>query len=206
VRLYVPSLVCLLFFAAAPASPVKGAVPTGVATEDDSLPAIARETLAVYFGHSEKRYASLREFADSLPVPPKYRRCAGMFVTLSHNGKTRACWGSVNPQYPDLVKGTVYATGAAIEKEYRFHKVRASEWNTLKPQVTLIKSIEPITSLEGQNPLAYGLLVRAGGRNAILLPGEASDATYQLIQCKVKAGLPTDKPCQMYRVVANVLN
>ncbi|HEY9680263.1 MAG TPA: AMMECR1 domain-containing protein [Oculatellaceae cyanobacterium] len=205
-RSFVPSPVCLFLLAAFSVSPLSAAVPTGVDIETDYLPAIAKETLAVYFGHSEKKYGSLREFADSLPVPPKYRKCAGMFVTLSHNGKTRACWGSVNPQYPDLVKGTVYATVAALEKEYRFHKVRASEWNTLKPQVTLIKSIEPITSLEGQNPLVYGLLVRAGGRNAILLPGETSDATYQLIQCKVKAGLPTNKPCQMYRVVANVLN
>jgi len=173
---------------------------------EDTLPEIAQKTLALHFGHSDKQYASLKEFADSLPVPAKYQKSAGMFVTLSRKGKTRACWGSVNPQYPDLVKGTVYATEAALTKEYRYHKVRASEWNTLKPQVTIIKSIQPIASLEGQNPLAYGLLVRAGGRGAILLPGEASDATYQLIQCKVKAGLDPNKPCQMYRVVANVFN
>ena len=173
---------------------------------EESLSSIAQKTLAMHFGHSDKHYASIKQFADSLPVPAKYQRSAGMFVTLSRKGKTRACWGSVNPQYPDLVKGTVYATEAALAKEYRFHKVRASEWNTLKAQVTIIKSIEPITNLEGQNPLAYGLLCRAGGHGAILLPGEASDATYQLIQCKVKAGLDPHKPCQMYRVITNVLN
>jgi len=183
--------------------------PTGIATDnavEESLPAIARQTLALHFGHSDKHYRSLKEFADSLPVPAKYRKSEPMFVTLSKNGKTRACWGSISAQYPDLVKGTVYATEAALTKEYRFHKVRPSEWNTLKSQVTIIKSITPIASMEGQNPLAYGLLVRKGGRGAILLPGEASDATYQLIQCKVKAGLDPHKPCQMYRVVAHVLN
>ncbi|MFX4827842.1 AMMECR1 domain-containing protein, partial [Acinetobacter baumannii] len=85
-------------------------------------------------------------------------------------------------------KGTVYATEAALTKEYRFSRVRSNEWDTLKAQVTIIKSLQPIESIQGQNAMAYGLLVRSGGRGAILLPGECSDAYYQMIQCKIKAG------------------
>jgi len=171
-----------------------------------SLPAIARQTLAAHFGHADKQYSSIKEFADSFPVPQRYKKSAGIFVTFSRKGKTRACWGSIYPQYPDLVKGTVYATEAALTKDYRFKKIRESEVSFLKPQVTIIKSIQPISSLTGQNPLAYGLFVRSGGRTAVFLPGEASDAYYQMIQCKLKAGINPGQPCQMYRIKADVLN
>jgi AMMECR1 domain-containing protein len=147
---------------------------------------------------------SFQEFADSLDVPPQFKQPHGVFVTLSFHGKTRACWGSVDPQHENVVKSTVYATLGALTKEYRFHPIRASEWQRLKPQVTIIKAVEPIDSIANQNPLRDGLLVRAGGRAAVLLPGEASDATYQLVQCKLKAGIQPKESCQLYRLRTDI--
>jgi AMMECR1 domain-containing protein len=110
----------------------------------------------------------------------------------------------MNPQYPNLVVGTVYTTESALSKEYRYKKIRANEWQLLKPQVTVVRSVEPIGSMAEQNPLMYGLMVRAGIRSAVILPGEAVDAHYQLVMCKLKAGIPSSQPCQLYRIKADV--
>ncbi|HEY9713941.1 MAG TPA: AMMECR1 domain-containing protein [Chroococcales cyanobacterium] len=176
------------------------------------LKEIARNTLAMHYGHlvidpdSGKPFQSIQQYANSLPVPERYKKARGIFVTFSKHGKTRACWGSIYPEYPDLVKGTVYATEAALERDYRFGKIKAKELNSLKPQVTVVHSVTPISSLSGQDPLQFGLLVKSGGKGAVILPGEARDSFYQLVQCKLKAGIPSAQHCQMYRIKADVYN
>jgi len=167
-----------------------------------SLPQLAREAIAVHF-HASK-YTSLEALIKETPVCAEYRKTTGLFVTLSRNGQTRACWGSIYPQNQDLVSTTIHNTEAALTKEYRYPRIRQNEWQLLKPQVTVIRNIEPISSIRDQNALRYGLLVRYGGRGAVLLPGEASDAHYQLVKCKLKAGIPVDQPCQLYRIKADV--
>lgn len=171
--------------------------------QTDSLPEIARQTLALHFGESNQD-KDIEKFSKSLAVPKQYKKPAGLFVTLSRNGKTRACWGSINAQYPNLVVGTVYTTEAAISKEYRYKKVKANEWQYLKPQVTVIRSVEALNSMGEQNPMLYGLMVRTGTKAAVILPGEATDAHYQLMMCKVKAGIASNQPCQIYRIKADV--
>ncbi len=130
----------------------------------------------------------------------------GLFVTLSKNGKTRACWGSITPEHADLITSTIYTTEAALTKEYRFAQVKRGEVGKLKAQVTVVKSVDPIESIRAVNPLRHGLFVRQGGRAAVLLPGECVDAHYQLVQCKLKAGIPVNSRCQMYRITADVFH
>lgn len=164
-----------------------------------SLPEIVRLTMAAHFeaGHAG-------DSLKALPVPTPYRKRAGVFVTLSRQGKPRACWGSLYPQQANLVEATVAATRGALSREYRYPPITRSEWQTLKPQVTVIKAIEPIDRLAGQNPLQDGLMVRSGTRSGIILPGEASDATYQLVQARLKAGIAPHDKYQLYRIIADV--
>lgn len=172
-------------------------------TDRVSLPKLAREALAIHFG--ESRFDTLDQLIEATPVCDEYKQPAGLFVTLSRHGQTRACWGSISPTNRDLVRATVTTTEAALTKEYRYPHIRASEWQSLKVQVTIVRSVEPIASISQQNALTYGLLVRYGGRGAVLLPGEVVDAHYQLIKCKLKAGIPLNQPCQLYRIRADVL-
>ncbi len=165
-----------------------------------SLVEIARQTMAMHFGEGKSPALGLDNFASSFTTKKHFRQSAGVFVTLSRGGKTRACWGSIYPQADTIAKSTVYATIGALTKEYRFKPVVASEWKKLKTQVTVIKSVEAIPRISFQNPLRDGLLVRSGGKSGVLLPGEASDAHYQLVQCKLKAGIKTGEPCQLYRL------
>jgi AMMECR1 domain-containing protein len=172
------------------------------AVERVSLPQLAREALAIHFKAS--RFDTLDKLIQATPVCDEFKKPAGMFVTLSSHGKTRACWGSITPTNQDLVRATVFTTEAALTKEYRFPAVRDNEWQSLKAQVTVVRAVEPISDISQQNALKYGLLVQCGGRGAVLLPGEVVDAHCQLLQCKLKAGIPVNQPCQIYRIQADV--
>ncbi|PWT96221.1 MAG: hypothetical protein C5B53_10075 [Candidatus Melainabacteria bacterium] len=168
-----------------------------------SLTELVRQTMQAYF---EKGNGS--QFSVSALLKGKslneYNKRGGVFVTLSTDGKPRACWGSVYPTHANLAESTVFATIGALNKDYRYKPIRASEWKFLKPQVTVINRIEPIDNLAGQNPLRDGLMLRSGAKTAVLLPGETSDAYYQLVRCKLKAGLTKGESYQLYRLKAEI--
>jgi AMMECR1 domain-containing protein len=173
-------------------------------TRTTTLPQIARQTMALHFGCTSYCEASLEEIVKSSHVDKRINKPAGVFVTLTRNGKTRGCWGSVYPQYGSVDRATVYATIGALTKEYRYAPIKAHEWSKLRPQVTVVRRVEPINSISGQDPLRDGLLVRSGGKSGVLLPGEASDAYYQLVQCKLKAGIASGESCQLYRLKVEI--
>lgn len=182
----------------------QGACPkTATPLENASLPSIAMQTLKHHFDKDE-RNTSLSEFASRFHLTEQYKRSAGLFVTLSKNGKTRACWGSIFPEHQNLVTATVFTTEAALTKEYRFPPLKKEELKDLKAQITVVNAVEPIESFRQLNPLRHGLFVRSGARAAVILPGEAKDAYYQLVLSKLKAGIPSRSPCQMYRIHTDV--
>jgi AMMECR1 domain-containing protein len=175
----------------------------------ESLPEIARQTLAFHFAKHDDKRQSLADFAHSFYVSPEYRKPKGLFVTLSNKGQTRACWGSLEPHYENLVEATVYTTTQALKHEYRYKPISKNEWQHLLPQITIVNNLEPISGgasgLSSQNPLRDGLFVRSGGKTGVLLPGEVRDAYYQLVKCKLKAGIKPKEQCQVFRVKADVI-
>lgn len=182
----------------------KETVPT---TIDASLPEIARLTILHHFGADENeswRTLSLDELAKRFSVKKHHQKNSGLFITLIKNGDTRACWGNVVATHKNLVESTIYTTEDALNKDYRYSKIKKSEINLLIPQVTVVKRIVPINSISTMQPLKQGLMVRAGGKGAVLLPGEASDPHYQLVKTKLKAGIPSSQQCQLYRIDADV--
>jgi AMMECR1 domain-containing protein len=191
-------------------TPNRGALPTASpATSHASiarpaLTAVARRTVEYFFQTDRLKTGSLSQVLKEFPIDYQQEKPAGVFVTLSRDGKSRGCWGSLTPGYKDIVSATVYQTVSALTREYRFAPVRPDEWKHLKVQVTVVRAVEPIHSISSQNPVADGLLVRSGGKSGILLPREARDAYYQLVQCKLKAGIKAGEPCQLYRIRADV--
>ena len=122
---------------------------------------VVHQTMGYYFNSTKPAATDL---VKRFPVEKQYNKPAGLFVTLSSNGHTRACWGSLYPEQSDIVKATVYATIAALTKDYRYRPISSSEWQLLKAQVTVIQQLEPISSIHNQNPMKDGLLVRSGSR------------------------------------------
>lgn len=162
------------------------------------LPNISRRIINLYFDKKQNLIQS--EFANYKITNLK----GGVFVTLSKSGKTRACWGFIQPQNKNLIQDTIQATLGAVTKEYRYEPIKKSEIADLKVQVTIINSIRPIQSLTGQNALKSGLFLRAGNKSAVVLPGEALDAKYQLIMCQQKAGLKSGEKYQLYTLKAQI--
>jgi AMMECR1 domain-containing protein len=172
-----------------------------------TLPEISRLTILHHYGLDENeswKGLTLDELSEKFLVKDEHKKNSGLFVTLIKNGDTRACWGSINATQKNLVRATVFTTEEALIKDYRYTRIKKSEINQLIPQVTVVKRIVPINSISTMRPLKQGLMVRAGGKGAVLLPGEASDPHYQLVKTKLKAGIPSSQPCQLYKIEADV--
>lgn len=177
---------------------------TGVTSAESLTPTqLVQKTGQLYFS----KYSESPQWTtliQSSRLNERYPKPRGVFVTLSRNGKPRACWGSAYPQYKTVSEATVYATLGALTKEYRYPPIPKSEWPLLKPQVTVVKALQPVNRLAAINPLRDGLLVRQGSRAGVMLPGEARDATYMLVQAKLKASIGPKEKFQLYRIVADV--
>lgn len=161
------------------------------------LAELVHKTLWVHFNQPPARYQS---WAKQFSVPKSYQRQAGIFVTISKQGKTRACWGHLNPTQPDLIKETVFTTLDALGKEYRYSPIKKSELPELKAQVAIVEGIVPIRSYRELNPYRDGLLLRSGSRSAVILPREATDAYYQWVMARTKAGIRQQDAQQLYRL------
>jgi AMMECR1 domain-containing protein len=126
------------------------------------------------------------------------KKTAPVFVTIVENGKVRGCMGTIQP-----------ATGNAASEIIRSAIMAATKdpWN--KPlEIHEIKQVKFIVSIPGKMrrvensaqlaPQRLGLLVRRDSRSALLLPGEALTADWQLFQCKRKAGISQNEPVEMF--------
>ncbi len=184
-----------------------------------SLTEIAKITLYRYFGSSpdEKNKAaknsmnsqgsasSIESILKGVEIEPALSgRKNGVFVTLSKNGKTRACWGSIYPRESNIARETVLSTLGALGKEYRFKSIKPKELNDLKIQVTVILDLLPVSSFKEVNPLKDGIMVRSGGKSGVILPGEAVDAYYEFVLARLKAGIQPDEACQIYKIKAQI--
>lgn len=178
-------------------------IPISSLAQTFSLASLSRQTMQLYFEGPGLNQSAMRLLLKQ-KIPKQYDRAAGVFVTLSKAGKTRGCWGSLYPTHSTIVESTVYTTIDALKKDYRYGPITNGEWKKLKPQVTVIENVEPIVSIKSQNPLHDGLMLKAGGKSAVLLPGEVSDAYYQLVKCKLKAGVRGGEPYQLYRIKATI--
>ena len=190
----------LVFTAATSAFAVesKGAQP------EQNLTDIVKHTMELYFKGEAGGAKAIRDYAENIRVQAEFNKPAGVFVTLSRKGKTRGCWGSVHPQHATIAKSTVYATLGALSKEYRFKPIKPAETKFLKPQVTVVRAVEPVANIQMVNPFRDGVMVRSGGKSAVILPGEASDAYYELVMAKLKAGIKANEPCQIYKLKADI--
>lgn len=171
--------------------------------QEATLARIAMAVLKNHFAEARDK-KELSRMVKAYQIPENYKHSRGLFVTFYKDGKTRACWGSVEPVHDDLVKAVVYTTQDAISKEYRHSPISKDELEQIQVQVTVVKDVNSIHSYKELNPLHDGLMVKAAGKGAVILPGEASDPHYQIVMARSKAGLKPNQPCQLYRLSTDV--
>lgn len=169
-----------------------------VIAKELNLPQLARTSVESYL---QGKTFNIKE----IELINSYRgKIVGVFVTIiDEENKSRGCWGNLYPQ-TGLKESIVSSAIGAIKKDYRFKPPALAELPGLKFQVSLVSDVIPVSSVREFNPLKDGMMVQSGGKTGILLPGEAIDAHYQMVQCKLKANIQPDEPYNLFRLVTRV--
>jgi len=147
-------------------------------------------------------YLRSRQLIDPpQPIPIEWQAPSAAFVTLRKNGEMRGCVGSTRPTEATAAHELIrYAVASAV-RDPRFEPVRLDEVSQLTIRVQLLDPAEPISDISRLEPATYGIIVRSGERQALLLPGidEIQTPEQQLRAACQKAGIDRRAPLQVER-------
>jgi AmmeMemoRadiSam system protein A len=164
-------------------------------TEEELHPVVklAREAVESYV--REGKTAKPRE------LTPEMRERAGVFVSLHEHGQLRGCIGTFEPAKDDVAEEIVANAISASTMDPRFPPVTVSELDDLEYSVDILTAPEPVTDLSQLDAKEYGVIVESGWRKGLLLPDlEGVDSVEeQIAVCRLKAGISTGEPVNLYR-------
>jgi MEMO1 family protein len=135
------------------------------------------------------------------PIPANLQAPSAVFVTLRKDGDLRGCVGSIRPTEPTAAHELIrYAVASAV-RDPRFDPVTLEEVDSLTIKVQLLDPAEPLTDIATLDPKHYGLIVRRGDRQALLLPGiDGIDTPEQQVRAACeKAGIDRHAPLELER-------
>jgi len=147
---------------------------------------------------------ALRAHLEGKPAPkiraghPLLLRRAGVFVTLKKGDRVRGCMGSVYPRERTIAEEIALSAVDAAASDPRYRPVSRDELKDLVYSISIVGPLRRAKDLSELQPKRYGLLVRAGERGGVLLPGEAKTARWQMEECRRKAGIPPKSPVEMF--------
>jgi AmmeMemoRadiSam system protein A/AmmeMemoRadiSam system protein B len=176
------------------------AVPAQAANSEGAiLPGLARQSVAaVLRGSSEQPPSAEGPYLGA-------RR--GVFVTLhERSGMLRGCAGTIQPACAGIVAETWRSARLAAFQDPRFTPVQAGELPNLQFEVSVLHSMEKISSVDELDPARYGVLVSTkDGRRGLLLPGIADIKTggQQVVLARKKAWIAPDEPVMLQRFQAD---
>ncbi len=184
---------------------------TALLFSESSLP----DADAVSFGKSGgrllpsiARHAIESAVAGSVePPPPPFDDYTsekhGVFVALrKRDGSLRGFAGSPEPVTPNIVFEVWRNARLAAKSDARFHPVSADEVAGLLLEVSVVHSIEKVSSPEELDPAVYGVVVSTGdGRKGLLLPGSKAITTVddQLRLARQKGSIQPGEPATVLR-------
>jgi AmmeMemoRadiSam system protein A len=159
------------------------------------LPGLARQSVtAALRGSSELPPAATGQYLSAQ---------RGIFVTVrERNGMLRGCTGTILPVCANLVAETWRSARLAALQDSRFPPVEADELPNLRFDVSVLHSMEKVSSVEELDPAHYGVVVSTGdGRLGLLLPGVAEIKTggQQLGLARKKGWIGPDEPVMLQR-------
>ncbi len=162
--------------------------------EEGFLPAVARAALEQYSRGERFNIPPDR-------VPDGFKKPAGVFVSLKKKGQLRGCIGTVTPQCRNIVEETARNAISAGHRDQRFQPLREGELEELDISVDVLQSPEPVASKEELDPRRYGVIVRSGRKQGLLLPNLEGVNTVdeQLDIAMQKAGIYPGEPVELKR-------
>jgi AmmeMemoRadiSam system protein A len=152
--------------------------------------------------HAIETYLRTRQLIDPpTPIPVELQSPSAVFVTLRKHGELRGCVGSVRPTEATAAHELIrYAVASAV-RDPRFDRVRLDEVSMLTIKVQLLDPAEPVTDIAELDPHRYGIIVRRGDRQALLLPDieGIETAEQQVLAACEKAGIDRHAPLELER-------
>ena len=137
------------------------------------------------------------------PVPDGMNDQLGTFVSIKKktNRELRGCMGTVIPNQDNLAKEIIHNAVNAATRDPRFKPIKIEELDQLLFSVDVLTPLEPIENPAQLNPKQYGLSIKHGERQSILLPDlEGIDTVQRQIDlCLKKGAIPKDASFKMYR-------
>ncbi len=132
---------------------------------------------------------------------PEAHDPAGAFVSLKRGGQLRGCIGSTAPTRPTLAAEVINSAIRAATRDPRFPAVDRVELDDLVVSVDILRAPVPIHHLSELDPRRYGVIVRSGLKQGVLLPDiEGIDSVMdQVAVARDKAGLTPEEVAEFFR-------
>lgn len=165
----------------------------------ESLPQLARESLATYLQSQHLLQLSPTDCSPALSA--FFETTAGAFVTLKKDGHLRGCIGTISPTQPHVIQEVIANACAAGIRDPRFPPVTPEEIPRLDYSVSVMHPPEPVDDLSQLDPQRYGVIVKSGQRQGLLLP-QLEGITHveqQIFHARQKAGILPHEPLQLSR-------
>jgi AmmeMemoRadiSam system protein A len=159
------------------------------------LPGLARQSVT----------AALGDNSDPVPAAsgPYLSAQHGVFVTLrKRSGRLRGCAGTFLPVCDNLVAETWRSARLAAFEDSRFTPVEADELSNLRFDVSVLHTLETVSSAGELDPSHFGVLVSTDdGRHGLLLPAiaEIKTSAQQLDLARRKGSIRPNEPVQLQR-------
>jgi AmmeMemoRadiSam system protein A len=187
--------VAILFAEKSNPADLQPAPPHTTNREGVILPGLARQSVtAALRGSSELPPAATGQYLNAQ---------RGVFVTLrERSGMLRGCAGTIRPACASVVAETWRSARVAAFQDSRFPPVEADELSNLRFDVSVLHSMEKISSADELDPARYGVVVSTDdGRRGLLLPAieEIKTAGQQLGFARKKGWIGPDEPVMLQR-------
>jgi AmmeMemoRadiSam system protein A len=134
-------------------------------------------------------------------LTPEMKEKAGVFVSIHKLGQLRGCIGTFEPIKENVAEEIIANAISSATRDPRFPPVGASELVDLEYNVDILSRPEKVEGVAQLDAKKYGVIVESGFNRGLLLPDlEGVDTVEKQIEiCRLKAGIPFDKPVTLYR-------
>jgi AmmeMemoRadiSam system protein A len=166
----------------------------------DAYAALARRAIVHWLTHEE-----IMKPPPDLPAEMLQKK-AGVFVTLFEKKprggeEFRGCLGSIWPKRENLATEIISIAIASSQEDPRCVPVRLDEMERVEISVSVLEEPVPVESRDELDPRVFGVVVRAGHSQGVLLPDlPGVDTVDQQLEIAArKAGLRVSEIEQILR-------